>query len=104
MTLNEMKNLPVRCGTGLRQIRQRVQHDIPLTQIAERQLADDKRVSLNHPRAEPGGDRVVTRPKMIDPNGRIGSITPRLALALGAPSGQARSHPDAPGAERSCAR
>ena len=69
--VDEMQNFGISGDAGLRQIHQCVQHDFTLTQVAQGQLADDKRMGQDRSSLEQRGERLLACAKMGDPNRRI---------------------------------
>jgi hypothetical protein len=48
VTVDEGQNFRIRSNRGARQLRQGVQHNLSLPQIAQREFADDKRMPQHH--------------------------------------------------------
>ncbi len=68
---DEMQNFRVGCDDGMGQVRQGAQHHLSLTQIAQGEFADDKRMAQNHSGIEQPDENLVAGAQMINPDGRI---------------------------------
>jgi hypothetical protein len=71
-TLDELNDLRICRDTGMWQVRERLQHDFALTQVAQSKFADDEGVRQNHPSVQQRDECFVARPEMVDPDGCIG--------------------------------
>jgi len=62
MTVDKMENLYIRSDTGSGQVRERVQYNFALTQIAQSEFADDKGVRQDRSRIKQCNEGLVVRP------------------------------------------
>ena len=69
--IDETNNLRIVGDCGMREVLQAAQHDLALTQIAHRQLADHKGVRQYPAAIEEVGQGCIAGPKMVDPDRRI---------------------------------
>ena len=71
VAIDEMPNFRIRGDHGVRQIRQGIQHYLSLTQIAQGEFTNNKRMCQSHSGAEHIRKLLFARAEVVHPNGRI---------------------------------
>jgi hypothetical protein len=77
MLVDVVQHLAVRCRDGLGQIGQGLQNELPLPQVPQSQFTDHKGIRQHLPSIEQPNQKLIARPQMVDPYGRVDQNHPR---------------------------